>query len=106
MSTLTPLLAMSFLALIPVIILALFGSMFLILIARPSKYDTLVGTNRFHRMMIIFLAAKHPEMFVKGFPQLSKDIKETSFVDAWMGRIKNYDKHVKQGFDAIYKEQL
>ena len=82
------------------LLLAAFGSMFLILVARPSKYE-IVGTNRFHRMMIIFLAAKHPEIFVQGFPEMNKDIKETSFARKILGKINNYDKYVNMGKLAV-----
>ncbi len=91
-----------FLLLVP---LAAIGGMFLVMVGKPSKYDNLVGTNRFNRMKIVFLAAKHPEMFVKGFPNLSKDIKETPFAKVILGRVNNYDKHLKESQNTWADEQ-
>lgn len=88
------------------LVLAGIGAAFFVMVGKESKHDKLVGTNRFHRMMIVFLAAKHPEMFVKGFPMLSADIKDTKFVDAIFGRINNYEIHLAESKKVLESEQV
>lgn len=73
---------------------AALGGILFALVGRPVKE---VGTNRINRLKVVWLAARSPELFLKGFPTMAIDIKQSSFWQTMSGRIQNYEAHVREG---------